>query len=236
MAVLAEHSADAHLLEHDGVTGVVVPEVPDRSVVNCVTYEDAARLADALPALAAAYDEAGIRAWTVWTPDVDSDAIEALRDAGHAFDAQPAAMSLALEDFQPLDPGDLDWDASASPPDVGRLNDAAYGLEPGNFSKAIGDGPYDPPVRLYQARVDGDVACVLQTVDVEGDLGFYMIATDARHRGQGLARRLMSVALEEARERGCETSTLQATSKGYPVYERLGFETACRLHMYERRN
>jgi GNAT superfamily N-acetyltransferase len=233
--VLAKHSPGARLLEHDGVTGVRVPAVPERSVVNSVTYDDVERLAAALPALAAAYDEAGVRAWTVWTPDVDADAIDALKEAGHVFDAEPAAMSLTIADFEPLDEGDLDWDAAASSADVGRLNDAAYGLEPGNFSAAIGDAPYEPPVRLYQARVDGEVACVLQTIDCEGDLGFFMVATDRRYRGRGLAKRLMSVALEEAQERGCETSTLQATKKGYPVYDRLGYRTFGRLHMYERR-
>ena len=234
-AVLAEHSPGARLLEHDGVTGVMVPAVPERSVVNSVTYDDAESLVAALPELAAAYDAAGVRAWTVWTPDVDAEAAEALKQAGHALDAQPAAMSLELAGFEPLDPGDLDWDAAADPAEVGRLNDAAYGLEPGNFSAAIGDAPYEPPARLYQARIDGEAVCVLQTIDWEGDLGFFMVATDPQHRGQGLAKRLMSVALVEARERGCETSTLQATKKGYPAYERLGYQAFGRLHMYERR-
>jgi GNAT superfamily N-acetyltransferase len=234
MGVLAERIDGAHLLEHDGVTGVVTPTLPERSIVNCVVYDDAQRLAAALPALAAGYDDAGVRAWTVWTPDVDADAIAALKAAGHRFDGEPAAMTLTLSEFEPLDPGDLDWDDSANPRDVGRLNDAAYGLNE-NFAPALGDGPYGPETRFYEARVDGELACVLQTVDFEDDLGFYLVATDKRHRGQGLAKRLMSVALVEARERGCETSTLQATKKGYPVYDRLGYETFGRLHMYERR-
>jgi GNAT superfamily N-acetyltransferase len=235
MGVLAEGADGGSLLEHDGVTGVVVPAIPERSVVNCVTYDDPGRLAAALPALAAAYDDAGVRAWTVWTPDVDSEAIATLEAAGHRLDAKPAAMALELAAFEPIDPGDLDWDGAASPQDVGWANDLAYGLEPGTFARALGDRPYEHPVRLYQARVDGDVACVAQTVDCDGDCGFYLVATLPDHRGKGLAKRLMSVALTEARERGCETSTLQATKKGYRVYERLGYRTFGRLHMYERR-
>jgi GNAT superfamily N-acetyltransferase len=235
MSVLVGRSANAQVLEHDGVTGVVVPAVPERSVVNCVTYDDAERLAAALPALATAYDDAGVKAWTVWTPDGDTEAIAALKGAGHRFDAEPAAMTLVLSDFEPLDLGDLDWDKAASAAEVGRLNDEAYGHQPGSLAAAIGDKPYEPPVRSYRARVDGEVACVLQTIDCEGDCGIYWVATDAGHRGRGLAKRLMSAALVEAGERGCETSTLQATAKGYPVYERLGYRTFGRLHMYERR-
>jgi hypothetical protein len=43
------------------------------------------------------------------------------------------------------------------------------------------------------------------------------------------------VALAEARGRGMETSTLQSTKLGYPVYERLGYERVCALEMWERR-
>lgn len=235
MTVLADRSEGARLLAYDGVTGALLPAVPERSIPNCVTYDDPDRLAAAIPALAAAYDEAGVRAWTVWTPDVDPDAIAALEGAGHKFDGKPAAMTLSLADFEPLDPGDLDWDQAATPGDVGRVNDEAYGHESATYGLALGDRPYQHPVRLYQARVEGEVGCVLQTIDCEGDCGVYLVATVPEYRGRGLARRLMSVALEEARERGCETSTLQASPMGYPVYERLGYETACRLHLYERR-
>lgn len=235
MGLLAERSEGGALLEHDGVTGVVLPAIPERSVVNCVTYDDAERLAAALPALARAYDDAGVRAWTVWTPDFDSEAIAALEAAGHKFDGKPAAMTLDLSGFQRQQLGGLDWDDAADPGDAGRVNDLSYGFESGSFTHALGTEPVEPPARLYQARVDGEVACVLQTVDFETDCGVFFVATLPHHRGKGLARRLMSVALAEARERGCETSTLQASPMGYPVYERLGYRTACRLHMYEKR-
>jgi GNAT superfamily N-acetyltransferase len=232
---LAGRSEGARVVELEGVTAAMLPATPDRSVTNSVTYEAPAALAAALDTLAAEYDAAGVRAWTVWAPAHDAEATALLERAGHKFDARPAAMTLELVDSPDVDLGDLAWDSAADPVDVGRVNDLAYGWEGPAFATAIGSAPVEAPARLYQARVDGEVACVLQTIDREGDCGIYFVATLPSNRGQGLARRLMSVALAEARERGCETSTLQASPMGEPVYERLGYQTTCRLHMYERR-
>jgi hypothetical protein len=45
----------------------------------------------------------------------------------------------------------------------------------------------------------------------------------------------MRRALADARERGCDVSTLEATVMGRPVYERLGYRTLGALEMGERR-
>ena len=45
----------------------------------------------------------------------------------------------------------------------------------------------------------------------------------------------MPQAVRDARERGCETSTLQATQAGFPIYERMGYESIEPIDMWERR-
>jgi hypothetical protein len=45
----------------------------------------------------------------------------------------------------------------------------------------------------------------------------------------------MRRALWDAAGRGCETSTLQATKLGRPVYERVGYEDFGALQMWEYR-
>lgn len=233
--ILAAGSNGAALFERDGVLGAIVPACPDRSVINSVTYRDAAALEVALGELADAHERAGVRAWTVWVPEEDADAAALLADAGHVLDANPAAMTLQLADLPGPEAQGLDWDARATTADVARVNDLAYGFETPTFGKAIADLPPDVPLRLYQARVDGRPAAVLGTLDEGDDCGIYFVGTLKEHRGRALARRLLHEALAEARERGLRTSTLQATKLGYPVYERLGYEATFSLQMWERR-
>jgi GNAT superfamily N-acetyltransferase len=145
------------------------------------------------------------------------------------------AMVLDLALLPAPDTDELDWDAQVAPRVLGRINDLAYGWPVGTFGAAMSNFGEIEGLRLYQARVDGEPVCVLGTYDDGDDCGIYFVATLEEHRGKGLARRLLHRALAEARERGLATSNLQSTTKGYPVYERLGYAPICRLEMWERR-
>lgn len=46
------------------------------------------------------------------------------------------------------------------------------------------------------------------------------------HRRQGLARKMMEALLEEAKERGVTSVTLDATESGKPLYAALGFKSS----------
>jgi GNAT superfamily N-acetyltransferase len=225
----------SRVIARDGVTAAVVPEVPDRSVVNSVAYRDVAGLRGVLDDLADTYEDAGVSAWTVWVPEDDTEAVALLERARHRLDAAPMAMVLDLALLPAPDTDELDWDAQVAPRVLGRINDLAYGWPVGTFGAAMSNFGEIEGLRLYQARVDGEPVCVLGTYDDGDDCGIYFVATLEEHRGKGLARRLLHRALAEARERGLATSNLQSTTKGYPVYERLGYAPICRLEMWERR-
>ena len=231
-ASLARHSAGGRVLELEGVSAAVVPTCPDRSVVNCVVYSDAVALGAALDELAAEYERAGVRAWTVWVPEHDGESAELLERAGHTFDAKPTAMVRELEDFDASPPGGLDL----AEPDIieaGRRNDAAYGFA-GDFERAFHSVP-PPPAYLYIGRMDGVPASTVLTYEEDGECGIYLVATRPEARGRGLATALMTHALVEARARGCTTTSLQATMRGRPLYERLGYRDIGAVHMWERR-
>lgn len=243
LELVARSSESALVIERRGVTGSVVPRCPRRSVPNSVIYRDWAELAARLDDLASVYENAGVDAWTVWAPEFDRDAIAALERAGHHFDGNPAAMVAELDGFEAPPVGDLDWDDEAEIETVARLNNSAYGhSDDDGFGGALHDRPEGIGARFYQARIDGEPACVVVTIDhaampgaVGADCGIYFVATDARHRGRGLTTRLLGTALAQARERGCVTSSLQASPMGFPIYERLGYRSYYRWNLYERR-
>jgi GNAT superfamily N-acetyltransferase len=234
LRINAEGNDSAWMLEPDGVVAAVTPSSPERSVFNSVLHESPEALAAALDGLAAAYEEAGIRAWTVWVPESDRASAALLESAGHTLDARPTAMVLDMADLPEPDPADLDWDSEAPIEEVWDVNDLAYGYEPGTFERGIGR-PGDGSYRFYRARLDGKTSCVVGTLDFEGDCGVYWVATLPEARGRGLSTRLMHVALAEGRERGCDVSTLQATKLGLPVYKALGYRDVGTIQMWERR-
>ena len=238
MRATAELSAlggpESRALELDGVTAAITPATPDRSVMNGVVVEDFARLADSLDELAAVYAEAGVRAWTVWVPEDELEARELLAKAGHVLDATPAAMLLDLDELiaptRP-DPGyDNEWDIEAA----GSVNDAAYGDPAGLFARALGGLPPDSG-HMYLARVDGTPASFVVVHDHEDNCEFWIAATTPEARGRGLLSGLLHRALVDARDRGCRTSTTQATKMGEPVYARLGYRKFGTIEMWERR-
>jgi GNAT superfamily N-acetyltransferase len=93
----------------------------------------------------------------------------------------------------------------------------------------------DAGAHMYLASVDGKDACSVVILDHEGDAGVWAVGTNENARGRGLAKGLLSRALEHARDRGCATTTLQATRAGRPAYERLGYRDLGTLEMWERR-
>jgi GNAT superfamily N-acetyltransferase len=230
---LAESSADSRLVELDGVTAAVVPAAPDRSIANSVMYDSAAGLESALDRVARAYEEAGVRAWTVWVPQHDRDGPALLERAGHTLDGEPAAMAMELDGFERRPAPEVEIDDEPDPRELGRLNDRAYGFEGDQFADALARRP--PGMYQYVAMVDGVAASCLGAMDQARDCGIYFVATAPEARGRGLATELMARALMDARARGCLTTSLQATKMGRSIYARLGYHDLGPLQIWERR-
>jgi GNAT superfamily N-acetyltransferase len=231
--MLARASETARVDEQDGVVASVTPATPERSVTNSVAFEDANALERALGRLAAVYADAGVRAWSVWVRGRDGDAKRLLEQAGHRLDATPAGMALELRGFVRAPGTAVDLDPDPDPAAIGAINDAAYGFD-GDFSRAFTRCP--ETLHLYVARVGRRAVACAGTVHEDGDCGVYLVATRPEARGRGLAADLLTVALHEAREAGCDTASLQSTALGKPVYLRLGFRDFGSLEMWEKRN
>lgn len=219
------------LLRCDGVLAAVCPSIPDRSVFNSVVYRDPEAMIAAVPELARAYDDAGVLAWTVWTPRRDSAVATALENAGHALDASPQAMAAPLDEMDLGDGADgLDWTRTGDVGDMCSVLEEAF------------HWPAEPAARLmeglehvYVARLDGEPVSCVAAFDSQGDCGIWNVGTREAARGRGLAGGLMCQALLDARERGCVTTSLQATQMGRPVYRRIGYRELHPLDMWEKR-
>lgn len=220
--------------EREGVLAAVVPASPQRSFFNSVLYDEPGRLIAAIEELAVLYDEAGVTAWTVWVPEADTEVAAALGSAGHVLDATPRAMGMRLDRLRQPDPDpELEIREGDDYELVSRLNEAAYGLPPGDFP-VIGGGP--EAMRTYFGYLNGDPIGCAGTFARDSDSELVYVAVLPEGRGRGISARLCARALADAAEQGFETTTLQATKLGYPVYEKLGYGDYGELQMWERRS
>jgi GNAT superfamily N-acetyltransferase len=232
--LVAAASDGASVIQFPGVLGCVCPAVPERSIFNSIAYGGHSALRAAIDELAATYEDAGVRAWVVWAPEEDRQSAKLLAQAGHVVVARPRAMGMRLSDFPPAEPRSLEWAQPQSIDGLARVNDGAYGFSPDTFARGLSDFRTEE-ANIFEAHLDGEAVAALMTVDFDGDCGVYFVATVPDAQGKGLISRLLQVALAAARERGCDTATLQATRAGRPVYERLGFTDLMGLLMWERR-
>jgi GNAT superfamily N-acetyltransferase len=225
----------AEIYERDGVVAEIVPSAPDRSVFNSVFYRDGQALIDVVDDLAATYREVGVRAWTVWVPEDDTDVAEALEAAGHKLDAEPRDMAMALSELRGPDPDpDLAVREEYDLPSMARINEVAYGWPEGDFEPVAVAAM--PDLRVYFADLEGAPVSTLALWLHDSDALVAWVATLPEARGRGLSTRLLVRALLDAREQGIETTTLQATRLGYSIYEKLGYRDFGAVQMWERRS
>jgi GNAT superfamily N-acetyltransferase len=231
--LLAEGSGGS-VRNDDGVLAAIVPTSPDRSIFNSVFYEDGGRLLDSLDSIAAAYEGAGIVAWTVWVPEADTETAAGLERAGHVFDAEPRAMAMEITELRAPDPDpSIGIRDELDMPEVARLNEIAYGWAPGEFGAVA--STEIPGTHAYFASIDGEtVGCVVGW-DYEDDTQIAWVATLPEARGRGVSTLLMAHAIAEAGKRGQLTTTLVATKLGRPVYDRVGYQDFGAIQMWERR-
>ena len=211
----AQAAPDAEVRREPGVSIAIFPHEPERSVYNNALLAgglaEAARAA-ALEAMAAAYAAAGVAHYAAWVHETDTAMRDDLPRRGYAFDSATRAMGLALADLHPpppaLQPESLPW------PQYVRL----FGLPGGLLANA---DPARFPIRV--ARREGEVVAAALAFDHAGDCGIYNVETLEHARRQGLATALTLQHLHEARDRGCQTASLQATPEAERVYAALGF-------------
>jgi GNAT superfamily N-acetyltransferase len=231
--VIAE-STGGSVWKDDGVFAAIIPATPRRSIFNSVFYREGDALLGRLDDVSAAYDAAGVEAWTVWVPEEDRETASGLEAAGHLLDAEPHDMAMALSDLQEPHPDpELEIVEREDYPAMSRINATAYGWPIEDF------GPVErtrvPGFRIYFASVGGEEMGTLAIGPVGTDAIVAWVAVLPEGRGRGISGRILARALRDARAAGLETTTLQATKLGFPVYEQLGYRDFGVVQMWERR-
>ncbi len=221
------------------IGAAIIPATPERSLPNSVVYERPEAVLEHYDDIARAYADAGVHAFTVWVePEDEPLLVPELERLGHVRDAEPVLQAAALDDLDltGLAGPPLDLHPSPTFAELGRMNDLAWGLEPGSLGGAVADldgHPGEGIVRI--ALLDGEPACGLCVFVVDTDAYVTFVATLPAARRRGLATRLLAHTLIETVADGARTTTLEASTDGAPVYERMGYRSLWRLGMYERR-
>jgi ribosomal protein S18 acetylase RimI-like enzyme len=230
-ALLGGHAGPGSVIERDGLIASVVPSAPDSPTLNAAVAVDADDAPGHIEELETRYREANVRRWGVWLDGRASLAAQALTQAGMVVTTASPGMGAAIENLAnnaPTDPHDADLET------VGRVNDLAYGNYDGRLQRTLKPLP-NGILHGYRVDHDGTPAAVALALHHNDDCGISFVATVPKARRKGLATRVMQDALNEAQQRGCTTTTLQATDVGERLYRNLGYRHLCVMQLWELR-
>lgn len=114
------------------------------------------------------------------------------------------------------------------PPEPAPGVSVVPGIQPGLADYLPLSFASDPDVRVFTARLDGRPAGTSIAIRTGEVAGVYGVQTTSESRRRGVGTAATWAAVGAGRAWGCNTSVLQATQMGIPVYERMGFRTVVR--------
>jgi ribosomal protein S18 acetylase RimI-like enzyme len=213
----ARGAAGASVQRLAGVTAAVFPDGPERDVYNNAVLERAA----AIDAMEAAYAAAGVERFAAWVHEGDTALQAELERRGYTVAETTRAMRMAIDELAPPPPGI----------EVGRAGWAEYlrvdDLPPGLLTSV------DPEAfHVVVGYLDGEAVAAGIAYDHGGDCGVYNVGTQERARRRGIGTAVTAALVRDARERGCETASLQSTPIAERVYAAVGFRDLGRILEY----
>lgn len=93
-------------------------------------------------------------------------------------------------------------------------------------ARRIGYGE-EAPEEHFVGWLDDEPVATVSLLTAGGSAGIYNVTTVDSARRRGIGAAMTAAAVRHGAARGFETATLQASSMGRPVYERLGFRFVC---------
>jgi GNAT superfamily N-acetyltransferase len=217
-AAYARGAAGAAVHRLPGVAAAVFPAGPERAVYNNALLEhdlSAGERSGALDAMAALYAAAGVARFAAWVHESDEPMRAELEGRGYTLDTTTRAMGMVLDDIRLPRPqvplGPAGW--------PGYL--AMEGLAP-DFLRTADHAAF----HLLAAQADGELIAAALAYDFGGDCGIYNVGTVEKARRRGLGTALTAAQVNNARDRGCRTASLQSTEMAERFYAAVGFVTS----------
>ena len=174
--------------------------------------------------------------WMWWaTPSTTSAELELACAQAGMFREEVPGMHCTLD--EPVDlrtPDGLEYRPVTTDDDAGLFTSvmlASFGMPDWLHEPLLGFfHGFDPSEFLNVVGwLDGRAVACGSTYLTGTTAGVYNIGTVPEARGRGIGYAVTAWLMEAARERGCSEAILHASAEGFPVYERLGYETVCHL-------
>jgi hypothetical protein len=91
---------------------------------------------------------------------------------------------------------------------------------------------HDPNYRFFRVTNGKKTLSTILMHQRDTETGIYMVSTIPNERGKGLGRWITACAMDLYISMGCKEFVLHATTPGYPVYMKLGFEECCKYGVF----
>jgi ribosomal protein S18 acetylase RimI-like enzyme len=182
---------------------------------------------------AAAFFDRCARSFVLWVPDGHDDLHnEAVQRGGQLHPSHSPAM--AIRSRPTLEPNRLRVqlvESSADTDAFGALAESGY--ETPGLAWVQAQHGYDAPGTKWVIAYDGARPVGVACGYVFGETGgVYYVATPPEHRGRGIAAAATGWITNALFDDGVEVVTLQSSSAGLSVYERLGFNVYSHYNRY----
>ena len=191
-------------------------------------------LASFSESLAELPQRATIPLWLLEQVD-QSEFKKALTDRGFSLLLTQTAMYLDLKKPRVVPTESLETQEVATASDIENWTEVAsrsfgYAIDKKIVQKIASNGQ----ARLFIAMVGGQVAATALLFKTGDTIGIHQVGVLPDYRGQGLAKALMQSLLETCAHWGGKCVTLQASSAGLGLYQKLGFTGQFRIESYQK--
>lgn len=239
--MLAEH-AGAQLGEEDGLRWYLTGRPDPYCNAVVVTQLDGDGADATIDAMAARIRERSVPAqWWVMPSSQPADLADRLLARGFADDGAWPGMAVSVEDVvePPSVPGleirridgraDFDAYVEIVGPILSSSESFTELLVRASLSIGFEEGV---PEEHFLGLLDGRPVATTSLLTGGGAAGIYNVAVLEEARGRGIGAAITAAAIRHGAGHGLAVATLQASSMGRPVYERLGFRFVCDLVPY----